>query len=108
VQIFDLYSLEWSAKQLDDFPDYQNANLIVDNCQVIQTGGEHGGIPIRVFLVGGHFVSTDYQTRVSEYIPSENRLVERAPFNIKRTSFALCTLVGHLIYMVGGMEYIEG
>jgi hypothetical protein len=35
-------------------------------------------------------------------------LVSRASFNHARTNFALCTLLGHLIYMVGGMECVQG
>jgi hypothetical protein len=42
VQIFDLYSKEWSARQLDDDPYYEYDRLLVDNCQVIQTGDELG------------------------------------------------------------------
>jgi hypothetical protein len=52
-------------------------------------------------------VATDFQTRVSEYLIGENRLEERARFNVKKSNFALCTLLGHLIYMVGGIEYRE-
>jgi hypothetical protein len=44
---------------------------------------------------------------VLEYLPRANRFVERASFNHPRANFSLCTIMGHLIYMVGGVEYVE-
>ena len=97
VQIFDLYTLDWTSKQLSTMDG--SHHLLIDNCQVIQTE------KCRVFLIGGHLSLGVYSTKVSEYLPSENRLVERTQFNIARTSFSLCSLMGYVIYMVGGQIY---
>ena len=42
-----------------------------------------------------------------EYIPKTNKFKERASFNVARYNFSLCTLIGHLIYMVGGQQSVE-
>lgn len=67
VQTFDLYTLEWSSKNLAK----KGWNNLVDNCQVIQTE------KCRIFLVGGFFSNNNYSRRLSEYLPKENLLVER-------------------------------
>ena len=57
---------------------------------------------MRVFLIGGHFTDLIYSTKVLEYVERSNTFVDRASFNNARTSFSLCTLLGYVIYMVGG------
>lgn len=94
VQIFDLNTLEWGSSKLSG-----GHNFLVDHCQVVQT--EKG----RVFLVGGNFSPNAYSTRVAEYIPSQNTLVEKTPFNVPRNNFSLCSVMGYVIYSVGGIEF---
>jgi len=55
--------------------------------------------------VGGNFSPNAFSTRVAEYIPSQNTLLEKTPFNIPRNNFSLCTVMGYVIYSVGGIEF---
>ncbi|CDW80193.1 kelch motif family protein [Stylonychia lemnae] len=95
VQTFDLNTLDWSNRIIEN----SGWNNLVDNCQVIQI--ESG----RIFLIGGHFSPNTYSQKVSEYIPKLNTIEERGKLNLSRTNFALCSMLGLLIFAVGGQTY---
>ena len=60
-----------------------------------------------MFLVGGHFTQSTHLTRVLEYDHKTKSFTELASFNRARTNFSLCSILGHLIYMVGGQEFVK-